>query len=711
MTINIDNGLVGYWSLNEGSGTTAKDKSGNGNDGTLQNMDDSDWVDGVVGRALDFDGSNDHLDCGKDSSLQPTDELTISTWIKPKPNQEYCYDGSKGNYGVAGSVDAAEGTTKWSWQLRYGSADACTLGWQVNTEAGSKWVTIGSNLPTDSWTHILATFNGTEQKIYVDNVLKDTETFAATTIKVDVDNKILMGVAGWGNSNTYYEGKIDEFRIYNRELNDAEISWLFKNPGGSPPGRPSARIMIADLDGNDNAITENLSNVTIITKLSETNDYFSYLFSFDIVNESDAYSFIQKGCNIEIETGIAGANTKKLTGNITEALKTLEQAKIKPLMHVSGVGGGTRLSKIFFSGRFYDLEVSALAKAILDTIDYTSGETYRTLAEVDASNEYIESTAYSVDEATYVWKTLEAAITELAKSIGFEWYRDVDTKLHFFDPTAAGVVTQIIDKDLDGIPEIKEEGEIINRAVVIGGFQQNTDRSGETNTTTTTVTDTTAKNQSFVPTEDYLSSVLVYTEKVTDSTSAITLSIQNDSAGAPDEINIANGLKVMKVGTIIDAGYTEFRFAQDVTLTPDETYWLVLKGSTADGVKVGIDGSAVLDYVTRYPVRVAIMVNDSESQERYKNADGTLGIYMKVHRDTKIEDSDYAEQIANSLLNPNSKKIANVAVHGDTITAGDVVLLMLSTAGITINSNMKVTSSTQTLKDSFILNSLELEEI
>jgi hypothetical protein len=469
--------------------------------------------------------------------------------------------------------------------------------------------------------------------------------------------------------------------------------------------KTSAQLTITDIDGGNHVITENIINLTTITKLSETDDYFSYNFSFDIVNEGDVYSYIKKGCDIEIETGIDGTNTKKLSGNITEAVKTLGKAKIQPLIHVSGTGGGTRLDKIFFSGRFYTIEVSALVKAILDATDYTTGQTYRSLADIDASNTYIESTVYTVDEATYVWKSLAEAIRELAEQVGYAWYRDVDKKLHFFDPAAATVTEQIIDDDLDAPPEITDEGEIINRTVVIGGFQQNTDQSGGTKTTTATVTDAAAKNQSFVPTEDYLSSVLVYTEKVASSVSSITISIQNDDgAAAPDGKNIANGLKVIQVAEIVDSDYTEFRFLQDVTLTPGDTYWIVLEGSTADGVKVGVNASAVLDYVSRYPVRVAIMVNDDESQTKY-------GVYMKVYRNTKIEDSEYAETIANSLLRPEPKKVANIAVHGDGVSAGDMVLLTLSTSGIAIDKNMKVTRSTQTLKNIFILNELELEEI
>jgi hypothetical protein len=98
------------------------------------------------------------------------------------------------------------------------------------------------------------------------------------------------------------------------------------------------------------------------------------------------------------------------------------------------------------------------------------------------------------------------------------------------------------------------------------------------------------------------------------------------------------------------------------------------------------------------------MVNDDDSQAKY-------GVYMKVHRDTKLEDSGYAEQIANSLLRAEPKKVANIMIHDDSITAGDMVLLTLSESGITIDKNMKVLSSTQTLGEIFIYNELNLEEI
>ena len=53
----LNSGLVGYWNFQEGAGTTAYDKSGNGNHGALTNMDpNTDWSDGQIGGGLDFDG-------------------------------------------------------------------------------------------------------------------------------------------------------------------------------------------------------------------------------------------------------------------------------------------------------------------------------------------------------------------------------------------------------------------------------------------------------------------------------------------------------------------------------------------------------------------------------------------------------------------------------------------------------------------------------
>src|SRR3989338_9287108 len=60
-------GLVGYWSMNEGTGSYAGDASGNKNTGTLTGGPT--WVDGKRGKALSFDGSNDYVSVADANSL------------------------------------------------------------------------------------------------------------------------------------------------------------------------------------------------------------------------------------------------------------------------------------------------------------------------------------------------------------------------------------------------------------------------------------------------------------------------------------------------------------------------------------------------------------------------------------------------------------------------------------------------------------------
>jgi len=74
-------GLVGHWRFNEGTGSTAKDSSPFGNNGTIHGAS---WVRGKFGYALKFDGTDDYVDCGSDDSLNITDAITIEAWIYPK---------------------------------------------------------------------------------------------------------------------------------------------------------------------------------------------------------------------------------------------------------------------------------------------------------------------------------------------------------------------------------------------------------------------------------------------------------------------------------------------------------------------------------------------------------------------------------------------------------------------------------------------------
>ena len=119
--------LVGHWMLDDGSGTTASDSSGNGNDGTITNnpdFDDPTWIAGPNGGgAMEFYGdtsvygSANHIDCGNDASLDITGPISIALWIRPDADDPEGKGSPDGE--TAPMAKAMSGMSPdWSWQVR-----------------------------------------------------------------------------------------------------------------------------------------------------------------------------------------------------------------------------------------------------------------------------------------------------------------------------------------------------------------------------------------------------------------------------------------------------------------------------------------------------------------------------------------------------------------------------------------------------------------
>ena len=101
-----DPDLVAQWHMNEGTGNSVGDSSGNGNQGTLNlggggntNVADA-WVHGVKGNGLDFDGVDDFLDCGNNANLEITGNITIEAWVKKNELSRIESIVSKGPYSL-----------------------------------------------------------------------------------------------------------------------------------------------------------------------------------------------------------------------------------------------------------------------------------------------------------------------------------------------------------------------------------------------------------------------------------------------------------------------------------------------------------------------------------------------------------------------------------------------------------------------------------
>jgi len=206
-----DSNLLGWWKLDETSGLTAADSSGNGNDGTLTNMVGDEWTTGIVDGALGFDGDNDHI-AGIGNC--PTGDYTVAGWAK---------DTGGGDWKVLYSADQEiwlgvdSGASAAVW------LDCGGNGKGANTSAGT-WT-------LNTWRHIAGTWDGTTVHLYLDGL-----DMPITTYGTPENPLAKAGVIGaWsqtGDEEVWY-GLIDDVRIYDRALTVDEIAEIMAGNGGT----------------------------------------------------------------------------------------------------------------------------------------------------------------------------------------------------------------------------------------------------------------------------------------------------------------------------------------------------------------------------------------------------------------------------------------------------------------------------------------------
>jgi len=204
----ITDGLVSYWTLDRADivGDTANDVFGINNGEILG----GNIVEGKIGEALELGGASDFVDCGGDESLNLTDALTIELWMNPA---------SVGEGGInAGPLCKAQSGGSWNWQLRYNAPGGNYMGFQFNAvPGGAMWISVQENLEPEEWHHITGTFDGSEAVCYLNAV--ETQRAPMTGINSSEDH-FFIGQDGWVN---VFDGIVDEVRVYDRALSEAEI--------------------------------------------------------------------------------------------------------------------------------------------------------------------------------------------------------------------------------------------------------------------------------------------------------------------------------------------------------------------------------------------------------------------------------------------------------------------------------------------------------
>lgn len=229
-----NDGLAAWWQLDEIAGSIAPDTSGV-NPGRLQNFggtSTSGWVAGKIGNALACDGINDYVELDS-TLLSVTNNFTIAAWINPRAVQTslgvfFCLRSQYATSGIRLSINShqdllIEGQTASGWKQIYHA-----LG----------------QIQTNAWQHVAVVYDKSAFAVY----LNGARIAPAYTHTGYWDGDIVMGPVGVtrigaekgsGSVGFYFNGQIDDVRVYRRTLSPTEVTTLYQWNGGgrlSPPG-------------------------------------------------------------------------------------------------------------------------------------------------------------------------------------------------------------------------------------------------------------------------------------------------------------------------------------------------------------------------------------------------------------------------------------------------------------------------------------------
>ncbi|MCK4353361.1 DUF2341 domain-containing protein, partial [candidate division WOR-3 bacterium] len=221
-----DNGLVLELHLDEGDSSIAYDDSPQANHGALmpnwpsdapewQHEDGGQWdgredVKFSVGSALNFDGNNDYVRIPDADNLTLGANATIEAWVKP---DTFKYQRLVTKWGKGSTGD-----DEYSCDLYMGKYRFVVSGYEGESQV---WIS-ASEVPIGKWSHTVGVLSSSEQllKLYLNGELKASQS-TIVTLNRNTPQPIRIGVSE--HFGYFFNGVIDEIKIYNRALCDAEI--------------------------------------------------------------------------------------------------------------------------------------------------------------------------------------------------------------------------------------------------------------------------------------------------------------------------------------------------------------------------------------------------------------------------------------------------------------------------------------------------------
>jgi hypothetical protein len=239
--------IMGHWKLDEGSGDTVADISGNDNHGTIENAV---WGKGKSGAALEFNGTDARVLVPDSPSLHPaTGEITIGAWVKVAADTS--------GWSAAASIVHKNGGYQWAvepagslWFGVWGGALRSTGNYDFNAHI-------------EEWHHVAVTFVDASNAtvIYVDG---EVNSQGSVTAAIDVTtNPVYLGWKQDGNG--YFHGTIDEVVVDDSAYTQAQVLEIMKttstlsgNPSPETDSTDVLRDAVLEWTAGEFAVTHDL---------------------------------------------------------------------------------------------------------------------------------------------------------------------------------------------------------------------------------------------------------------------------------------------------------------------------------------------------------------------------------------------------------------------------------------------------------------------
>lgn len=219
---DLTSGLVSVWEFDETSGTSLNDSYGN-NNGT--NYGATINQTGTVGMSYLFNSSEgDYIEVTNDASLNISDSITISMWVKVNAAENT-------QVFIGKSVSGTSHISPWfaySIHALYVNETTLTPRLWITTSSGTSSVT-GAQMTVGNWYHLVGTYDGSYIRLYVNT--SGSVSGKSGTINT-YSTPLRIGTNGGYGEN--FQGTMDQVAIWNRALTASEVSDLYNSGSGLP---------------------------------------------------------------------------------------------------------------------------------------------------------------------------------------------------------------------------------------------------------------------------------------------------------------------------------------------------------------------------------------------------------------------------------------------------------------------------------------------